>query len=168
MKYYLLTTEEMAKHIGIKTPTLRNMLTCNDIPSQLVKGKRLFHPSAIHMINNLREYKKTTSMPYEKAMMIPVRPEDPYSKREVNAMAEIQQEFPSGLLGEICRAVVLQAIDDLNDTGRYLDDEAMAYTDSSISNDARSYLMHDIIPHAEIVGVDSGWIRRVLKDYYLL
>lgn len=168
MKYYLLSTEEMAKHIGVNTQTLRNLLMQHDIPSQVVKGKRLFHPFTIHLINDIRETNKTTTKPDEKAMRVPVKPDDPYLKRECSAMAEIKGEFPSSLLSDICRDVVLQAVDDLNSTEKFRAEEAKTYKSLNVADDAREYFSHDIIPHAELVGVESEWIHRVLKDYYLL
>lgn len=67
------------------------------------------------------------------------------------AKEKIGMQFPRTVEGALFRAVVFSAIDDIG-----------------ISGDAEGYLKSEYIPHAEICGVDSDWIRRVLFEAGLL
>ena len=154
MKYHPLTSKDVSQYLGITESYGYKALDKARIKPINVSGTHYYQYSQLADLE-LERWEKGHKATCGEFTPNPVLPTDSLQKRLLACCVEVTAAFPSGGEGQLCAAIITQAIKDLfNDNYQQ---EALRYLSGDMP-EARLFLGED----------GDGWVRRMIREYYLL
>lgn len=148
-----LLTKDVARGFGIHSNKMGEWLKGSAVKPVAVKGKHYYPARSIGHIAYERACANTAKDSFNCGVLREVRQDDPISDRQTAAIVAIRKNIPDHPECNLMGGIIEQAIRDLS---------VKQYADEAL------WFLSSDMPQAQMVDINPEYVRRVLRQHYLV